>query len=154
LPIEALLLDSGPLSQITHPRQNPAFAGWLGRIIDAGIRVLIPEIADYEVRRELLRAGKLQGVARLDSLAMTLTYLPITTETMRKAASLWAQSRNKGLPTAAPRELDGDVILAAQALLVEGVVVTENLGHLSRFVEVQSWQNWEFHPNRGNGSHQ
>jgi len=49
------------------------------------------------------------------------------------------------MPTADPKELDGDVILAAQALLVsesgEGVVIaTTNVGHLSGFVDDRHWR--------------
>jgi len=45
----------------------------------------VPEIADYEVRRELLRADKLHGIDRLN-LVKTTAYLPITTAVMLKAA--------------------------------------------------------------------
>jgi len=34
-----------------------------------------------------------------------------------------------------PKALDADVILAAQALQIGGFVATENVGHLSLFVE-------------------
>jgi hypothetical protein len=34
-------------------------------LLVSGVRVVLPEIADYEVRRELLRAGKAAGVARV-----------------------------------------------------------------------------------------
>lgn len=57
-----------------------------------------------------------------------------------KAAELWAQARKAGQPTADPKELDCDVILAAQALEVNAVVVSENIGHLSRFVEAKHWK--------------
>ena len=46
----------------------------------------MPEIADYEVRRELLRANKVSGLTRLDALARLLEYLPISTAAMRQAA--------------------------------------------------------------------
>jgi predicted nucleic acid-binding protein len=58
---------------------------------------------------------------------------------MLNAARLWAQVRKAGKPTADPKELDGDVILAAQALAVGGLVVTDNPGYLGRFVTVKSW---------------
>ena len=58
---------------------------------------------------------------------------------MTKAAELWAESRRLGRPTADPKELDGDVILAAQALAADAVVATENVGHLSRFVLAKHW---------------
>jgi predicted nucleic acid-binding protein len=61
------------------------------------------EIADYEVRRELLRASKTQGAARLDALAAMLEYLPITTAAMRKASEFWAKARQQGLPRAGNR---------------------------------------------------
>jgi hypothetical protein len=31
-------------------------------------RVILPEIADYKVRRELIRAKRLEGIQRLDLL--------------------------------------------------------------------------------------
>jgi len=49
------------------------------------VRVVIPEIADYEVRRELLRAGKESGLGRLEALKGMLEYAPITTSVMLKA---------------------------------------------------------------------
>lgn len=53
---------------------------------------------------------------------------------MRQAAEFWANSRRQGVPTADKQALDGDVILAAQALAVHGTIVTGNRKHLSRFV--------------------
>ena len=52
------------------------------------------------------------------------------------------------MPTAHPKELDGDVILAAQGLLVgeggeEVVIATTNVGHLSRFVDAREWRDIE-----------
>jgi len=109
-------------------------------LVVQGTRVCVPEIADYEVRRELLRANKLQGIARLDLVKNAIGYLPITTAIMLKAADLWAQARRVGLPTADPKALDCDVILAAQALEMNGIVATENVGHLKRFVEARAWR--------------
>jgi len=46
----------------------------------------------------------------------------------------------KGHPTCDPKELDCDVILAAQALSVNAIVATENIGHLVRFVHARHWK--------------
>jgi len=106
---------------------------------------MLPEIADYEVRRELLRASKVAGIRQLDQLKSLIIYLPITTQVMLKAAELWAEARRAGRPTADPNALDGDVILAAQAILVanegnEIVIATTNVGHLSQFVDAREWR--------------
>jgi len=135
-----LLLDSGPLGRIAHPRANRELTTWLDAVLAADLTVVVPEIADYEVRRSLLLEGLVASVRRLDSLKLVLTYLPLTTQAMLKAAELWAESRRRGQPTADPKELDGDVILAAQALEVGGIVVTENVGHLTRFVDARRWR--------------
>ncbi len=135
-----IVLDTGPLARISHPRRNPDAVAWLQRLLTSGDEIIVPEIADYEVRRELLRADKTQGLARLDQLKLLLIYLPIDTPTMLRAAELWAEARKRGLPTADPKELDADVILAAQAERAGGVVATENVGHLSRFVEAKAWR--------------
>ena len=141
----AVLLDAGPLGLASNPgRSDPAAecARWLRDLLAGGTRVLVPEITDYEVRRELLRAGRAAGLARLDALAEALEYLPITTVAMRKAAELWAEARRTGRPTAGAESLDADVILAAQALTLEAdevVVATTNVDHLGRYVTATKW---------------
>jgi predicted nucleic acid-binding protein len=117
-----VLLDSGPLGMVTTPKaKSPLYQEckvWFNSLEPKGYTVMLPEIADYEVRRELLRANKLMGIQRLDELKAILTYRPLTTETMLKAAEFWAEARRRGRPTADPKALDGDVILADQATLV------------------------------------
>jgi predicted nucleic acid-binding protein len=144
-----IILDSGPLGMVTNPRASGLTLDcqlWLDRQIQARSIILIPEIADYEVRRELIRAGRLRGVRQLDQLKAALEYIPLTTEMMVKAAELWAEVRQQGLPTADPNALDGDVILAAQTLITrqqrqqEIIIATTNVGHLSRFTIAQDWQ--------------
>lgn len=114
-----LVLDSGPLGLLSNPKQTGVAQeaqDWARTHLTAGDRFLVPEIADYEVRRELLRADKQFGLTRLDELCTGLGYLPLTTGMMRDAASMWAEARKARLPTAHDAALDGDVILAAQAL--------------------------------------
>jgi len=137
-----IVLDTGPLGKISHPRPNREIADWLERLLREGAIIYLPEIADYEVRRELVRAGLPESVNRLDRLKAVLNYLPINTEVMLKAAELWAQARKRGTPTADPKALDADVILAAQALQVTGSVATENVEHLTLFVDAKDWRSF------------
>jgi predicted nucleic acid-binding protein len=142
-----VLLDAGPLGLLAHTRVSPvvlACRQWLTGLTAAGRRVIVPEITDFEVRRELLRIRQFRGVGRLDALAVQLEYLPLTTTAMRRAAELWAMARQQGQPTAADTDLDADVILAAQAqtLGVASVLIaTTNIGHLTRLVPAELWQN-------------
>jgi predicted nucleic acid-binding protein len=143
-----ILLDSGPLGMVTNPKAKGIPLDcqlWLKSLLRRGERIAIPEIADYEVRRELLRAGLLQSLRRLDNLKQTLEYIPIQTDTMLLAASIWAEARQTGQPTADPKALDGDVILSAQARLLcdettQVIVATTNVAHLSRFITALDWQ--------------
>jgi predicted nucleic acid-binding protein len=142
-----VFLDAGPIGLVTNPKLSPESTlctRWLQALIISDIRVTIPEIADYEVRRELLRANKVRGIARLDELANSLEYLPITTAAMRQAAMFWAQARQQGQPTAGDKTIDSDMILAAQATtldVVDVVIATTNVGHLSRFAPADLWRN-------------
>ena len=138
--IKPWVLDTGPLGRLTHPARNPQIVSWLERQLAEGIPVMIPEIVDYELRRSLLLEGLSRSVTRLDDLKAALVCLPITTPVMLQAAKLWAEARRCGRPTADAQALDGDVILAAQTLAVDGRVATENVGHLSFFVEAINWR--------------
>ena len=143
-----VLLDAGPLGMITNPKsssENEACKNWLAGLVYRGVEVVIPEIADYEVRRELLRAGKDRGLVRLDALKAMLGYAPITTAVMLRAAEFWATARRMGRQSADDASLDADMILAAQAgaLVRDGdetVIATTNIRHLVLFSSARIWR--------------
>jgi len=100
----------------------------------------------HELRRELLRAHKNSGVSRLDAFTSRTPgrHLPLTDEALRLAAELWAAARQRGRPTADTKDLDVDVVLAAQALSFgpapsDVVVAASNAKHLSQFITAQNW---------------
>ena len=142
-----ILLDSPPLSLLTHAKVPPstvAVLQWARDMRVAGHTLRVPAVADYEVRRELERSKKLRSIVRLDGWRGE--YLPLTESAIKLAARLWAQVRNGGLTTADPKELDGDVLIAAQALDLglpasDFIVATSNVSHLSRLVPADEWQN-------------
>lgn len=141
-----LVLDTGPAGKIAHPRIAPDLSHWLLTSLAAGDTIVLPEIVDYELRRNfLLEIARghytfRRSLERLDQLRTTLAFLPLNSAAMIQAAELWAYMRAKGKPTADRQALDGDVILAAQALQVAGIVVTENIGHLAELTEARTWQ--------------
>ena len=146
-----IYLDSGPVGLMTRGR-NVAISDecrqWAVDCVAAGQRVVVPEIIDYEVRREVLRRQATGALRRLDQIVTVLgaVYQPITTAAMLRAAELWADLRRGGIPTADPHALDADVILAAQLLtdgcdLATAVVATGNARHLGRMVNCQDWRN-------------
>ena len=144
-----IALDSGPLWLACLATGKPdadACRAWIVDRLDAGYRVIIPEIADYETRRELIRRRATANLARLDGLKASLEYRPITTDAVLVAAGLWANVRLTGRPTAHPDALDGDCIVAAQALVEAGpgvipIVATTNAAHLARFpgIDARQW---------------
>ncbi len=120
----AIILDTTPLGLLTQKKGIPeaeACRSWADDLIDFGCLFFVPEIADYELRREFLRQGNSGAIARLDQFSANLSgaYLPLT--------------------TAPPDALDGDALIAAQAAsldfnlfgLAETVVATANVGHLA-----------------------
>src|SRR5437660_1698479 len=76
-------LDSGPLSLVTQKRgtvEGDACKKWLAGHLARGACVVVPEIVEYELRRELLRARKAASVRRLDTFigAETDRFLPLS----------------------------------------------------------------------------
>jgi predicted nucleic acid-binding protein len=142
-----ILLDTGVLGMIVHPSTDGE-AGtckrWMVQQLRNGQAFALPEICDYELRRKLLHMGAAKQIGRLDELGLRLSYLPITTQTMRQAAMLWSIARREGMPTAGPRALDADAVLGAQAVIAaEGgpsvIVATTNVRHLQRFATAARW---------------
>lgn len=133
---QIVLLDSTPVGLITNPKATPLAIEcqqWLESLLDRGYHVVLPEIIDYEIRRELLWVNKIGSIRRLDALKSELIYLPITTEVMLKAAQMWAQVRQQGKPTA-----DNQALVGSEEY--RSIVATSNPKHLSLFVDAKNWQ--------------
>ncbi|MBX9582174.1 MAG: nucleic acid-binding protein [Gemmataceae bacterium] len=145
---KAVFLDSTPLGLLSGPPRRADVAAcrqWADALVAAGHLVVIPECIDYELRRELIRAGKTNSVRRLDVLQSDYTYLPLNTGVMLEAADLWATARQRGRPGAGPNDIDIDMILVAQAVVLNlpnTVIATANAAHLAGFgPAVELWSN-------------
>jgi hypothetical protein len=146
---EYVLLDSSPLGLACgNPlrSQTAQCLNWIDSLLARGVVIFVPEIADYEVRRELTRIRSVPSLTRLDALVSHrgLRYAPITTGQMREASILWGDARNRGLPTASLDALDADVILAACAATIgqagdQIIVATSNVGHLAHYCDARLW---------------
>lgn len=144
-----VLLDAGVIGLLCLPSDDPKVIPgrvWLARLISSGVDVLIPDITDYEVRRELKRLGTTAKLDRLDSLRDDLITIAVTPEAWARAAEFWAFVRKAGRPTADCHALDGDAILAGVAATTgspgdEVIIATTNVGHLARFpgVDARPW---------------
>ena len=156
-----VLLDSGPLGLSTHPRASAealACQSWLRGLTANGHLVLVPEVIDYEHRRELLLRKAVNALARLDIYRANGAFLPVSEAAYLQAAAFWADARRRGIPTADKLALDIDMILCAQAATLvpadfgrggeatsdsptEAVIVaTTNVTHLTPFVDARLWQ--------------
>ena len=61
-----LLLDSGPLGQIARRRRPPEIDAWFRDALVAGAQFVLPEIADYETRRNYRTGRKAPGFSHGD----------------------------------------------------------------------------------------
>jgi hypothetical protein len=151
-----IVLDNVPLNLITNPnRKKPetiACQRWLEYLISNRILVCLPEIVYYETRRQLMlnkwNTGESGGLIRLEEFKNEKAYYyqPITTEIIIKATELWAWARKTNQSTAHEKALDGDVILAATAIVLAQqeeeyvLVATDNIKDIERYTPAKRWQ--------------
>jgi len=154
---KAVFLDSSPLGMISNPNDsvaNTSCRDWAIDLQRKGTLVRVPEIADYETRRELIRANKGTGIAELDQIIQVYGLVPICTEAMRLAAEFWANLRiGLGKGGTDDHRLDADVIVSAQAYTfaqeqdMEVWIATDNVRHFQPLVDgtyivgADIWQN-------------
>lgn len=150
--LRLIALDTGPLGLLTHPytsAESEACQDWLARLGDMEVLIYLPEIADYELRREYLRTQNQRSLDKLQLLGNAIEYLPLSSTALRSAAQLWAVLRQTGRPTSHPKALDGDCILMAQMKLEverlglkneEWVIATTDIGDLPSYVPAARWQ--------------
>ncbi len=149
---DVVFLDTGVLGVVTHPRgsrESKECIKWMHGLMAAKVRVCVPEVCDYELRREYLRRSSIKeaqiALSKLNALIAAVDYVPIATPAMREAAQMWADSQNAGSPSTDPKRIDFDVILCAQAKLAASgrifMVATTNVRHLKRYVSADAWRN-------------
>jgi len=149
-----LLLDSNVLSKVVRPsleEHKPATTMIQRLFEDRRFEVFVPEIVDYEVRRKLLHIGSRPHQGRkwarealiyLDQM-IAVGYMPLTTDDMRMAASLWAQTRSEGQSRGPEESLDIDIILAAQARLAGAQIITLNERHFRGVADLFDWRSFQ-----------
>lgn len=144
----SVVLDAGPLGLLAHTNSRSPetikCAEWLQSLLRRGVRVCIPDISDYEVRRSLLKINSTNGITKLDQLIKVLHHQRITTRAMHQAADCWAQARKIGKPTADDKALDGDMVLIGQAKEIEMtsgdiIIATTNVKHIEIFADAREW---------------
>ncbi len=149
--LHLVALDTGVLGLVTHPKPSPeaaACSAWVATLTRNGVRVVVPAIADYELRREYELRNAFKAISELNTAKSLFGWLSITDETLQRAAQLWAQSRRMGQPTSDAKALDGDCILVAQTQLEaerlnlqpnQWIIATTDVGDLPRLAPAQRW---------------
>lgn len=155
-----VFFDTCTLGVLVNPnntKKTRAIRAWMRSHLLAGVRFKVPEISDYELRRNLIfetlrrvNSPSIQSIQNLDNLKATIGYVPLNTDMILAAANMWAKAKRGNYSTAHPFKLDGDVILAAQAIIESAakeriIIATKNVRHLSQYststVEAREWQN-------------
>lgn len=131
------LLDTNVVTQLLKrtPRVVETYRLALGR----GEQVYLSAGVYYEVKRGLLHVGAAKQLRQLDeNFRNVLQWAPVSDATWDRAAYLWAECRRQGKP----HDDDGDLLIAAQAYLLEAMLVTRNSRDFIDFqISVENWEN-------------
>jgi hypothetical protein len=143
--MKAIVLDTGPLGGLVQriKEVREPFQRWLEPFLVPGTTVVIPGIADYELRRELQRMGNHESIRALDELGGVLRFLPLDKASMEKACEYWAHARNNHQATSSDTALDGDMILCGLVRVAFGddhLIATTNVKHISLYANAMDWQ--------------
>jgi hypothetical protein len=149
-----VFIDSSVLGILANPNRIGEASDcreWLYKLLSRSAYVCSSQICDFEVRRSMLLESHhkphLNSIPNLDNLQEIISFLPITSELLKKASSLWADARSQGIPTADNKSLDIDIIICSHWQMLKEefparyvVIATTNVKHLSRFSEAKTWR--------------
>ena len=152
-----LLLDTNLLKRVCYPKGNLDVKAWLQGWLDhAGrarnVDILISAVADYELRRGYLselhrKDDERKALQRLNQLGVEIGVQQVSARNFLDAAAMWARARRAGKLTAGERDVDWDILIAAQAKEMTEqakglrvVVVTSNTKHLQQHgADAKDW---------------
>lgn len=149
-----VFIDSGILGILSAPNKVGEAKNceeWPYTLLSRGVYVCSSELCDNEIRRSLIlesqKKNNLNSIENLNELREIISFLPITSILLEKAACIWASARSQGIPTADNKSLDIDIIISAHYQMLREeypsrhiVIATTNVKHLSRFTQAQTWE--------------
>src|SRR2546426_1790990 len=107
---------------IAHPRPNSEILSWLRRMLTQGAEVIVPEVTDYELQRNLLLEGLMESAGRLDRLKAVLTYLPLNTRTILRARRSASHNRRKCGPFNRVRSINRALLYVWCVVASSGII--------------------------------
>jgi len=121
------LVDTNIISVLLR-HYLPTLEG-LRRALGSQVRLVLSPVADFEVRRGLIRNTSVRATQRYhEQLPVLMPYTPLLEEGWFLATRLWADCHRLGEPRP-----DADILIAAQALRPDAVLVTDNIRHFACF---------------------
>lgn len=116
----------------------------LQNVLRENATILISPVVYYEIIRELYRKDAPKQIEALVSLVSNFNWCDFSKDTWDTGAKLWAKCRNEGKPTTGSsvldKSIDADVLIAAQAVEHEAIVVTKNTIHFE-YLHI-NYENW------------
>jgi predicted nucleic acid-binding protein len=139
----AILLDSGPLGKMVHQERTYIEPTRLLEKFakDNGISLLIPEIIEMELKKELVNRGFVKSIRKLNKFGQQDRIIKLTQDDRLLAKEIENNLRKEGKSIS--KEIpSNDGILAAQAINLKisqeyekVIILTENIKHITKLVK-------------------
>ena len=123
-------LDTNIISYILGG--NVGIDAKLTAAVTSGIKVIIPLMVYYEVRRGLLANNATNKMRVFNKLCARLNIHSLTVTDMNTAASIYAKRKIHGMPID-----DADLLIAAQCVTNGYTLVTNNVKHFNGINDLQ-----------------
>jgi tRNA(fMet)-specific endonuclease VapC len=130
------LLDTNALTQLL--KRTPRVVGRYRTSLERGEPVYLSAVVYYELKRGLLHVEATNQLRQLDeNFKNLLPWGTVSDSAWDRAAHLWADCRRQGRP----HDDDGDLLIAAQAMVLGAVVVTRNARDFADLrVPIENWE--------------
>jgi tRNA(fMet)-specific endonuclease VapC len=117
-------------------KQHPAAVARTAAYLAEHGQLTFSIITRYEILRGLAAKRAVPQLAAFERLCSACTILPLTDAAIIRAADIYADLNQQGLPLG-----DADILIAATALVNDLMVVTNNENHFSRIagLAIDNW---------------
>ncbi len=124
--MDRCLLDTSAVSDVIRPadKRLPSVAKHLKQYLRSHGRFTYSEVSCYEVLRGLRKKRAAKQIRQFVEFCGHSELIPVSYDVLDRAATLWAEGQLQGITVD-----DGDLMIAATALLQRISLVTSNRSH-------------------------